>query len=199
MASRILLRHCVRSLSVLQRGNPGTATLPVVHRGFHFSHPVLLSGGVLRRRKRNQPPASTASSNEGEDDDLDSSGRPLGLRHHAVTDYVLFAQAAAALLNKLEAALKPMKHSNDIFLLTRGYEEDKGDFLMLDVGPTLGLYIVQIDIPERLVMFSSPLSGQVLYILSASTGEWCSELDGHAFEGLFVRDIIRQCRGMPNL
>mmetsp|Transcript_25412 Transcript_25412/g.45898 ORF Transcript_25412/g.45898 Transcript_25412/m.45898 type:complete len:277 (-) Transcript_25412:306-1136(-) len=44
----------------------------------------------------------------------------------------------------------------------------------------------------------SPLSGSFTYGYNASTGEWVGNEDGHSMIGMFTRDWIRQCRGVPD-
>jgi hypothetical protein len=88
---------------------------------------------------------------------------------------------------------------NDHFVLVRGKEEDLGEYLLLDLGPVHGQYTIQVDEGQALVLLCSPISGQIYYVLSASTGEFCGLDDGHALEGLLVRDLIRQIYGVPQL
>lgn len=44
----------------------------------------------------------------------------------------------------------------------------------------------------------SPLSGSFTYGYNAVTGEWVGNEDGHSMIGMFTRDWIRQCRGVPD-
>ena len=69
---------------------------------------------------------------------------------------------------------------------------------MLDLGPVHGQYTIQFDIDQCILVFISPISGQIAYNLTTG-GEWCSDEDGHNFEGLLVRDLIRQVIGVPQL
>ena len=121
----------------------------------------------------------------------------MGIRQPAVTDPEIFAKESAKLMDKIFNALDPLKYSNDNFILTRGHEEDVGNFILLDLGPVHGQYNLQVDLEQKIVMMQSPISGQLLYILSASTGDWCGDVDGHRLEGLLVRDLIRQINGVP--
>jgi frataxin-like iron-binding protein CyaY len=120
------------------------------------------------------------------------------LRHDPVTDVEDFSASASILLAKLEKALMPMKAKNDVFVVTRRREE-LGDTLSIDLTPKDGSYIIEINEEEQLLSYTSPISGTHLYILSAKTREWVGAEDGHAFEGLLVRDLIRQCQGLPDL
>ena len=209
MASRLLIkRHSLvrvaESISrtrrpLLARTTPATWTCHYPTAFFFHSSPP--SGLPVRRRRKRRHDVVVAKpkqdDDEGSDDDDTSDDRQaLGLRHQPVTDPAAFATAAQALLVKVQAALEPMKAFNEEFILTRGSEE-MGDFLLLDLGPVLGQYTIQIDLEQHLLLFRSPISGQVVYILSESTGGWCGEQDGHSFEGLLVRDLIRQCNGVP--
>jgi hypothetical protein len=124
----------------------------------------------------------------------------MGARHEADKDAGRFKRKSSELLDKLQAALQPLGPPlNDPFLLVRGVEEDLGEYLLLDLGPVHGQYTIQVDEVQALVLLSSPISGPVYYVLSASTGEFCGLDDGHALEGLLVRDLIRQVYGVPQL
>jgi hypothetical protein len=133
------------------------------------------------------------------DDGGDEVEKPRGVRHEADADAIRFKQKSSELLDKLYAALKPLGPPlNDPFVLVRGVE-DLGEYLLLDLGPVHGQYNLQVDEEQALVLLSSPVSGQFYYILSSSTGEFCGLDDGHALEGLLVRDLIRQIYGVPQL
>jgi hypothetical protein len=138
----------------------------------------------------------------GADDDEDEARveKPLRIRHESDDDVDRFRQRSSELLDKLHAALAPLGPPvNDPFVLVRGEEEGLGPFLLLDLGPVHGQYTLQVDEEQAMVLLSSPLSGQIYYILSASTGEFCGLEDGHSLEGMLVRDLIRQIYGVPQL
>jgi frataxin-like iron-binding protein CyaY len=125
-------------------------------------------------------------------------------RHSPVMNPEEFNAAAKALLEKLWTALKPLEYPvNENLVLTRGYEPDMGDYILVDLGfgtsGSSGQYTIQVQNDQQVLSFASPISGQVTYILSQKTNEWVGEDDGHRFEGLLVRDLIRQCKGVPNL
>jgi len=182
-------------------------------RCFHASVPALLP---VRRRRRgakrivdsetttttsNQNHNSNSSSSNDDiddDDDNDGSNTVGALQHAFVQDTARFRQAAKELFDKLERALEPMKAKNDPFLITR-YPGDIGEIFKLDLGPKEGFYQIEISEEEHVFEYSSPISGNILYCLSAKTGEWVGLEDGNAFEGIFVRDLIRQCQGLPAL
>lgn len=152
-----------------------------------------------RRRRKKVGDVVQIQQTDHSEDSLDKKSGGATIRHEAVTDQELFAMKAEELLVKVQEALRPLKSVNDPFVLTKGYEEDLGDFLLLDLGPVHGQYTIQIDNEQKLVLFQSPISGAVSYILSASTNDWRGDSDGHIFEGLLVRDLIRQINGVPNL
>ncbi len=144
----------------------------------------------IRRRRR---PIQPESSEQDSDEPITSP-----LKHIAIDDDVEFVQAASALLDKLEGALEPMKGQNDFFEVERFFG-DMGEVLTIDLGPKEGKYRIEMSMEDHLFEYSSPISGKVLYVFSAQTGEWVGSEDGHLFEGLLVRDLIRQCRGLPKL
>jgi hypothetical protein len=166
----------------------------------HFHSTPFVSFPVRRRRRTAAPIATRDDYDSDDEEDGDATGQSgVGLSHDAVVDPILFQEGADALLQKIQIALAPMQRANDIFFVTRGTEEDLGDFLMIDIGPVHGQYNLQIDLEQKCLVFQSPISGQRTYQLSESKGEWFNEVDGHAFEGLLVRDLIRQVNGVPNL
>lgn len=118
----------------------------------------------------------------------------------AVRDPSLFREAADKLLLKLEAALRPMEKHNDVFIITlTPRDENNNASLSLQLKPEDGSYRVEVNDDARQVSLTSAVSGSFNYVLSASTGEWVEEKDGHSLEGMLVRDLIRQCNGLPNL
>jgi len=165
--------------------------------------------GVRPRRRRGsiggaahpRPKSSDEDDADEYVDDTDEKddSKPKGIRHEATTDREHFKEAGSALIEKLYNALKPMEKFNDTFILTRGVEDDVGEFLLLDIGPVHGQYTVQVDVEQTIVLLVSPISGQFAYVLSNSTGEWVGRDDGHSLEGMLVRDLIRQCNGVPKL
>ena len=48
------------------------------------------------------------------------------------------------------------------------------------------------------VALQSPLSGSFSYVYNVRTGEWEGTEDGHKLVGMFTRDFIRQCQGVPD-
>jgi hypothetical protein len=173
-------------------------------RTFHSS--VINSLPVRRRRRgakrveatgaEDDQDSSRNNDNSYGDDDGRRSSNPL--QHIPVRDVLRFRQAASDLFDKLERALMPMKAKNDPFITSRS-DGDIGKVFKLDLGPKEGFYQLEISEEECVFEYSSPISGKILYCLSATTGEWVGVDDGNAFEGIFVRDLIRQCQGLPDL
>jgi frataxin-like iron-binding protein CyaY len=108
-----------------------------------------------------------------------------------VMDTLEFVIAAQDLLEKIEKSLEPMKKHNDNFIVHRNYNK-----LTLTIG--FGdEYSLEIDEDSNTVIMQSPLSGRFNYVLCSSTKNWVDEEDGHILEGMFVRDLIKQCNGVP--
>lgn len=162
---------------------------------FHSSSAIQFP---VRRRRRPTPRASTNSDVNDDDDSVGSKPTQSQLKPSAVDDDVEFVQAASALLDKLEKAMGPMKRQNEIFEVERFFGE-LGEVLTIDLGPKEGKYRVEMSLEDHMFEYTSPISGKILYVLSVHTGEWVGYEDGHSFEGLLVRDLIRQCQGLPNL
>lgn len=147
---------------------------------------------ALRRRSANSPPALH------EKDDRSMNGKKHMMAKQIVKDSDEFFIAASNLKEKLLRALRPLEQVNDPFTLTNIEDDGSGLDIVLDLGPVIGQYYIQFDMEQSLLMFRSPISGQIAYNLTKS-GEWCSDQDGHNFEGLLVRDLIRQIKGVPDL
>lgn len=148
---------------------------------------------AVRRRKR---PANRGGASNNDDENSEDRKSPLS--HEPVDDDVEFVQGASALLDKLQIALEPMKPLNDTFEVERFFG-DMGEVLTINLGPKEGKYRIEMSLEDHMFEYTSPISGKVLYILSAETGEWVGIEDGHSFEGLLVRDLNRQCQGLPKL
>jgi frataxin-like iron-binding protein CyaY len=169
--------------------------LALQRMGFHSSPTIEFP---VRRRRRPTQRGGGGDSSSSSDEDSDGPINKNPLQHNAVDDEVEFVQAASALLNKLEKAMEPMKRQNEVFEIERFFG-DLGEVLTIDLGPKEGKYRVEMSLDDHLFEYTSPISGKLLYIFSADTHEWVGIEDGHAFEGLLVRDLIRQCQGLPNL
>ena len=175
---------------------PAACPTTVCRKWFHSSNP---SSFPIRRRRRGDTPIESNGSVDGTTV-ADSGGdfNRNALQHQPVQDTQIFQEAVNALFDKLERALTPMKAKNDTFIITRS-QGDMGEIFQLDLGPKEGSYQIYVSEEEHVFEYSSPISGKILYCLSASTGNWVGVDDGNAFEGILVRDLIRQCQGLPNL
>ena len=173
-----------------------TTTTSQVSCYFHSSS---FPNTPVRRRRRSPTSSGGSGTTSRQDEDSEELRNRSPLAHAPIDDDVEFVQAAVALLDRLEAGLEPMKAPvNDFFKVERFFG-DLGEVLTIDLGPKDGKYRVAMSLDDHVFEYSSPISGKILYILSADTGEWVGIEDGHSFEGLLVRDLIRQCRGMPKL
>jgi frataxin-like iron-binding protein CyaY len=188
--------HCNKILGVdATRRAQGRAMLACLGDNLpqRFSyHSTIPVGFPVRRRRR---PANR-HQNDSVDSEETSDHNPL--KHSPVVDPVEFPRAAEELLTRIEKGLEPMKAQNETFILERS-RSDLGEVITLDLGAKLGNYRIEISEEEHVFEYSSPISGKLLYVLSAATGEWVGQEDGHNFEGLLVRDLIRFCQGMPKL
>lgn len=110
-----------------------------------------------------------------------------------------FDVAAAELMDELFDGLKPLRAHNDNLVLTRGTQEETGEYILIDLGPGYGQYNIQVDNHQSLLLVSSPITGPLEYIFLKDKQEWCSVQDGHNFKGLLMRDLIRQVNGLPKL
>jgi frataxin-like iron-binding protein CyaY len=119
--------------------------------------------------------------------------------HSPVSDTYEFNQAATRLLDKIEQAVEPMKAYNEVFYTKRS-DGEIGEMFTIDLGPKVGIYQMEVSLEECVFEYSSPISGKLLYCLSSATGEWVNTDDGHQFEGILVRDLLRSnCIGLPKL
>ena len=168
-------------------------TSAMVIRSFHATSSTDFP---VRRRRHRASGGGTTSNGEGDSSSSNPPENPL--KHEAVVNTALFTKEAGDLLTKLERSLESMKAKNEIFIISRK-DGDIGEILTIDLGPKDGTYRIEISEQEHMFEYTSPISGKLLYILSADTGEWVGAEDGHLFEGLLVRDLIRQCQGLPNL
>ena len=153
--------------------------------------PILRTFAAPRRRRRGR-----AIESLDEQGDATSS---FSLRHPPVNDVETFEAAANALLLKIYASMEKLLPINPDMALSRGVEPDVGPYLVIDLGVSTGLYNLQMDFENGVLLLSSPVSGDMTYVLSARTNEWVGDDDGHSFEGLLVRDLLRQIQGVPDL
>lgn len=160
---------------------------------FHVSQsPQFVVG---RRRRPSGTSTSQSPGNLGADgakSEKDKGSKEL------VRDPSTFVAEGMALLNKIMKALRPLEEINNPFLLTMSVDEDEKNFISLDLGALHGQYIIKLDTKQQVLIFTSPISGRLTYNLETN-GDWSNVQDRHNFEGLLVRDLIRQIKGVPKL
>jgi hypothetical protein len=126
-----------------------------------------------------------------------------------------FSSCSIQLLDKLYQRCLPLRKINDNMNVVKGdscIDKDAkflgiesndslmdGPYLLVDVGPVDGRYVLIADMGRRLVLFQSPISGHLLYEYHSRTKTWMNVQDGHNLEGIFVRDLCRKIKGYPNL
>ena len=168
------------STSFTHHLKPDAAILGLNHHSRSFS-----SRSTVRRRRRTSEPSS-------ETNERASANKPTAV----VKNREIFQQSARAFLDRAEVALEPMKAHNEVFKLTRSSNEE-GDNLTIGLKPGEGQYIFQVDEEMCTLTLNSPRSGNYTYVLCGYTGGFVGMDDGHACEGLLVRDLIRHCNGLP--
>ena len=209
LSSMFLLRLSVRAPSSFQRARH----IPLISRRvLPPAVPLKRNFNAMRRRRRIDRSKAISSSRIKKEDEREATNSDdQGNTHEiavnsetpavsrAVTDRNRFEAASDALLVKIYEAMRPLKPPlNENLILTRGIEPDLGNFLLISLGPADGQYTIQVDLEGNILIFVSPISGQMNYFLN-ERGEWVGTEDGHSFEGLLVRDLIRQIQGVPQL
>ena len=154
----------------------------VFTRGYHSS----FSLNADRRRRRGG--ASSAIAFDGDE--------PHAARPVPVKDPAKFLAASGKELDRIEAAIEPMKTCNDVFDVTRSTNEE-GEKLSIRLKGGDGTYIIQVSNRNCTLNLTSPMSGAYTYILCAKNGNWLGMDDAHIMEGMLTRDLIRQCNGVP--
>lgn len=175
-----------------------------------------------RRRATSALPATAPSDTATDTEGGRSEATPM--KHTPLRKKMLFSIEADLFLDKLEKALEPMKKCNESFNIVRIYHDNDdsdrrrqgnspeqqsindddtnplfSNELKIHLNPADGVYSIAVDEESMTIFFTSPISGGHAYILSVETGEWVGTEDGHSLEGLLVRDLIRQCNGVPKL
>ena len=184
---------------------PGSTPLPALPTAMvpplRWFHASLLCEAVNRRRRRGSLPLTPKTSKKDDDEDEDEVEDVPRQPIRRVTDPAVFKEQATILLDTIYKSLLPLQAINDPFVLSRDRDPDmgNGEYIFLDLGPLHGQYTLQIDLEEALVQLQSPISGIVQYFKSLDDGEWRSLQDGHILQGLLVRDLIRQIKGVPKL
>lgn len=160
----------------------GLAPSPVQSRSFHTTPPVSLP---VRRRRRGD--SGEAPTTERENPDTFEEHKPL-------TDPIEFEKKGQELLEKLGKAVEPMIAINDPFHVSR-----TSHMLKIALDRRMGSYEVELETDERVVVLRSPISGAHSYFYSNKIEQWVDTVDFHSLEGIFVRDLIRHCKGVPKL
>lgn len=151
-------------------------------RGYHCSSFL----NAQRRRRR----GSTSSTAPAEGDKTHAS-RPV-----PVKDAATFLAASGEELDRIEAAIEPMKACNDVFVVSRSKNEE-GEKLSIRLQGGDGTYVIQVDERNCTMNLTSPMSGAYTYVLCGKSGDWLGMDDAHIMEGMLTRDLIRQCNGVP--
>lgn len=149
------------------------------------------SAAVQAQRRRRRGSDSAAPPVMGGGDNGSHSARPT-----PVKDRNIFLAAAKKELDRVEAAIEPMKSCNDVFGVTRS-TNDEGDQLSIRLKGSDGTFTLQIDGRNYTMNLSSPVSGVYTYVLCSRTNEWLGMDDAHIMEGMLTRDLIRICNGVP--
>lgn len=159
------------------------------------------SAPPLRRSRGTAPTINTSNLNQEPSSPVgrEETNVSASSRHEPVTNSDHFLIASELLLDRLELALQPMRSKNEVFVVTKTYRHDGASSLSIHLKPEHGTYVIQVDMENLRIQYSSPISGQFLYMLSAMTHEWVGDPDFHSLEGMLVRDLIRQCQGLPDL
>ena len=151
-----------------------------------------LSSKVRRRRRSKNAPTPSKSQDSASDEERASINKPSS----TVNDQDVFSKYATDFLNRAEIALEPMKPQNEVFNIVRSSNEE-GENLTISLKPGEGRYVFQVSDESCTLTLTSPMSGSYTYVLCAFTGKFIGMEDGHACEGMLVRDLIRHCYGVP--
>ena len=151
------------------------------------------SSKVRRRRRSKNTPTPSPSQDSASDEERASINKPSS----TVNDQDVFSKYATDFLNRAEIALEPMKPQNEVFNVIRSSNEE-GENLIISLKPGEGRYVFQVSDEMCTLTLTSPMSGSYTYVLCAFTGKFIGMEDGHACEGMLVRDLIRHCYGVPN-
>ena len=171
-------------------------------RGFHGTRAL----GMPTRRRRSNPGGGIDESDREE---------PGIVRGNPFVSPDDFHSLSVQLLEKLYERCLPLMKINDSMKIVHGAScidenaklhgievndsEVDGPYLLVDLGPLHGQYVLIVDKKRRLVLFQSPISGHLLYDYNIPSETWMNLQDGHNLEGMFVRDLCRKIKGYPNL
>lgn len=177
-----------------------TAARMLMNRDFNAALSRCFHVSITTRAPRRRRVRGSATPNSGASSTLPDEGGGLpggtATRPMPVKDSATFKVAARDLLDKVEQAIEPMKACNDVFVVSRSFNEE-GAELSIRLKPGDGMYKLDVDERNCSLTLSSPMSGVHSYVLCSRTNDWLGMDDGHIMEGMFVRDIIRQANGVP--
>jgi len=155
------------------------------------------STGKRIRRRRGRKSQAQPTSNENDDNgDKSNEGGPSSNGGKNGTSIHTFLSEVRNFLARTEKALEPMKRANEVFVIKRGSNE-QGENLTLRLKPGEGNYVFQVDEEMLTLTLMSPMSGTYTYVLCPKTKSFIGMDDGHIAEGMFTRDLIRHCAGVP--
>jgi Frataxin-like domain len=190
LTARLPRGFLLQSLPTIAAAAPSLYSLEQIYpeeihtRHFHATP----AAGLSARRRRRRGDTGEAPK----DEDMDTA--TTYEEHLPLTDPVDFEIKGQELLAKLGTAIEPMIAINDPFHVTRTQH-----MLKIAVEKSMGNYELGMEPEERIVVFRSPISGAHSYFFSQRTKEWVDTVDFHSLEGIFVRDLIRHCKGVPKL
>lgn len=157
----------------------------IQNRSYHATTVTALP--IRKRRRRRGDPGGVPEEDE-------KAGPTTREEHEPLENYLEFEEKALECLDKFTMAVEPMIAINDPFVVTRTSNK-----LQITLDKSLGSYEVETEPDERLLIFRSPVSGAHSYFYSTKTHAWLDVNDLHSLEGLFVRDLIRHCKGVPRI
>jgi len=113
--------------------------------------------------------------------------------HEPITGDEFRARATRALEN-IRIGFENLQSDNKNLVLSA---ESEWDITAHLAGSDIK-FSVEIDPKKFLLTFTSPESGGRTYYLDSRSDRWRDQLDGHGFDGLLTRDVMRHVYGVPN-
>ena len=108
----------------------------------------------------------------------------------------VFDRLASAQLRYLHDGLVEMQQQNQPhFHLTL----QPHSRLTLTLAPHIGTYEVTVEAAQQRLVLFSPVSGVYKYEWSGVKEAWVSETDQHFLVELLVRELLKNCQGVPKL
>ncbi|OQR95946.1 hypothetical protein THRCLA_22043 [Thraustotheca clavata] len=104
-----------------------------------------------------------------------------------------FKNLANAFFDKVELAITPLHPPmNQVFRVERTKTPAK-----LTIQTETHSFELVVLTKVQKIEFTSPISGTRLYVYNSKSLRWEDEVDSHDVEGLFTRDLMRMCSGLP--